>query len=75
MLDHRGDLLAADQKRSEQMLGESCFAEDLLDCKGAPGHIGCVFQHGGVPGHEPWRGEAEHLPEREIPWHDGQNDA
>src|SRR5258705_3751222 len=53
MLDHRSDLLTADQKRSEQLLGEACLTEDLFDCKGAPEYIACMFQYAGVAGHEP----------------------
>jgi len=34
-----------------------------------------VFEQADVAGHERGRKEAEDLPEREVPWHDGEDDA
>ena len=57
------------------MVREPRLAEDLFDRKRTARHVGGVFQDPRVAGHEPWRREAEDLPEREVPRHDGQHDA
>ena len=49
--------------------------EDLLDGQRAAGHVGGVLEHGAVAGHQRRRGEAEDLPEGEVPGHDRQHHA
>ena len=62
------------QERAEEALRQSGRFEDLLDGQRAAWHIGRVLQHGAVASHQRWRGEAQDLPEGEIPWHDRQHD-
>ena len=50
-------------------------AEEILDREGAAGHVRGVLQHARVPGHHRGRGEAEDLPEREVPRHHGEDHA
>ena len=47
--------------------------EQVLDEQGGLRHVRCVLQQPDVAGHQGGGGEAHHLPEREIPRHDGQD--
>ena len=49
--------------------------EELLDGEGAAGDVGGVFKEDRVAADENGRDGAEDLPEREIPRHDGEDDA
>ena len=73
ILDHRAHLLGLDQQRLEDALGESGAAEDLLDRERALGHVRRVLEQPHVAGHERRRGEAEDLPEGEVPGHDREH--
>src|SRR5262249_44742065 len=74
MLDHRVDLPAAYYQCAKQVSGKSSSVEDFLNCERAAGHVGCMLEHSGVSRHQTGRGEAEDLPEWEIPWHYGEYD-
>src|SRR5262249_48226048 len=58
-----------DERGREEPSRESRLAEHFLDLKRAPRHVGGVLEDAGVAGHERRRGEAEHLPEGEVPGH------
>ncbi len=75
MLDDRVNLARADHQGAEDILGEPGEGEDLLDLQGAAGDVGRMFQQPGISGHEGRGGEAEDLPEGEVPRHDGKDDA
>ncbi len=57
----------------ERALGEARLAEDLLDRQGAVGDVRSVLQEPDVAGHQRRRGEAEDLPEGEVPGHHGED--
>ena len=60
-------LRGRNHKCAEYAFGEAGFVENLFDGESALRDVRGVFQHRGVARHETWRGEAEHLPEREVP--------
>ena len=64
-----------DQGCGEEALREARVAEDRLDRQRAPRHVRGVLEDAGVAGHQRRRGEAEHLPEGEVPRHDREHDA
>ena len=51
------------------------LVQHLLDRERAAGHVAGMLQQRAVAGHQRRRGEAEHLPEREIPRHHREHDA
>ena len=55
--------------------GRPGVAEDLLDGQRAAGDVGRVLEDRGVAGQQGGRGEAQDLPEREVPRHDREDDA
>ena len=63
------------EEGAEERGREAGVLEDLLDGERAAGHVGRVLEEAGVAGHEGGRGEAEHLPEWEIPRHDREHGA
>ena len=68
---------AGHQQRAEQALPAGPrVAEDLLDGqRRSRGTFEACLSTAAVAGHQRRRGEAEHLPEREVPGHDRQHDA
>jgi hypothetical protein len=66
---------ARDEKSPEEMLRESCLADHALDGNSTAWHVARMLEHRRIAGHERGRSEAEHLPEREIPRHDGKDNA
>ena len=68
-------LRSADQKRLEHALGKAGAADDLFDFQSALRNVGRVLQQADIAGHQARRDEAEHLPERKVPGHDGEDDA
>ena len=66
---------ALDEQGLEGAFRKSGLAEDLLDGQGALRDVGGMLEQRGVPRDQPGRGEAEHLPEREVPRHHGQHNA
>jgi hypothetical protein len=74
MFDHRLDLRTSDKKRSKHVVRKAGLLKDALDRQGASWHVRRVLQDADVSGHQGWRGEAEHLPQREVPRHDGEDD-
>ena len=71
--DHARDGLGADQQGTEDAVGKSGIAEYFLDLQGAARHVGGMLQQTGVAGHQRRRSEPEHLPEREVPGHHGED--
>ena len=71
--DHALDLIRADQQRLELVVGEAGIAEDFLDRQRALRHVRGVLEHRHVAGHQRRRGEAEDLPEGEVPRHHRQD--
>ncbi len=71
----RFHLPAADHQRAEQVLRKTGAPKHVLDGERTPGNVRRVLQHCAVARHQPRCGEAEHLPERKVPRHDGQYDA
>ena len=69
------DLLRADEQGLKSACGESGFEENLFNCEGALRHVGGVLEQSDVAGHQRGSGEAKHLPEGEVPRHDGENGA
>jgi hypothetical protein len=70
-----GDGVGAHEQRLEHAGLEAGAGEDLLDGQRALRHVGGVLEQPHVPRHEPRRGEAEYLPEGEVPRHHGQHRA
>src|SRR5208283_2228948 len=66
---------SADQKGLEDTFGKTGAEKDLLNLQGALRNVGSVLQQADIAGHQAWRDEAENLPEREVPGHDGEDDA
>ena len=75
ILDHALHLVGLDQQRLEHALGKAGAPEDVLDGERALRHVGGVLEQADVAGHQRRRGEAEHLPEREVPRHHRQHRA
>ncbi len=71
--DHRAHVAAGDQQGAEHVLGKARLAEDALNGQGAAGDIAGVFEHRRIARHQGGGGEAEHLPEGEIPRHHRQD--
>ena len=65
----------ADQQRLENIGGKARAADDILDGQRALRHVGGVLEQAYIARHKGRRGEAEHLPEGEIPGHHGQHGA
>src|SRR3989454_8528921 len=65
--------LVLEEHRPEQPVGETRFPEDAFDLERATRHVGGVLQEPRVPRDERRRGEAKHLPEREVPRHDREH--
>src|SRR2546428_11300580 len=65
--------IVREEHRPEQTIREAGVLEDGFDLEGTARHVGSVFQDAGVPGDQGRCSEAKHLPEREIPWHDGEH--
>ncbi len=75
ILDQRLHVAARDEHGPEQVLGKARLAEHRFDGERRAGHVAGVLEHGAVAGHERRRGEAEDLPEREVPRHHREHDA
>lgn len=75
ILNDRRQARGAHQQRAKQRGWESGLMENRFDGQGAAADVGGVFEHGGVASHQRRNGKTEHLPEGEIPGHDGQHDA
>ncbi len=73
MGDEALDGLRGDEESAHRSVRESGVAEDLLDGKGAAGNVRGVLQQADVARHQGRGREAEELPEREIPRHDGEH--
>ena len=69
------DLRRANEKSLEHASRETGAEEDVFDFQSALRDIGGVFQQADVAGHQAGSDETEDLPEREVPGHDGENDA
>gem|GEM_PF-4445429 len=69
------DLAGLDEEGLEAAAGEAGAADEGLDLESALGDIGGVLEQGDVAGHEGGSGEAEDMPEGEVPGHDGEDDA
>ena len=65
--------------RNEYRVKDSRFetrpVENVRNRQGTARNVGCVFQNRRIPGHQGRSRKSKHLPEREIPWHDRENDA
>ena len=75
VVDDALHLVGPDQQRLEAALGEAGAAEEVLDGQRALRHVRGVLEQPDVAGHQRRRGEAEHLPEREVPRHDREHRA
>ncbi len=75
ILDQRFHLAARQEQRPEQVPRHARLVKQLLDRERAAGHVARMFQQRTVASHERRSGEAEHLPEGEIPRHHGQHHA
>jgi hypothetical protein len=64
-----------DEQRLERALGRARLAEQLLERERALRHVRRVLEQPDVAGGERGRGEAHHLPEREVPRHHGEHHA
>ena len=73
--DKRLDVVAWDQQSAEHICGKTSLPEHILDGERASGHVARMFEDGRVARHQRRRGEAENLPEREIPRHDREDRA
>ena len=62
-----------DQERREHARGKGGVAEDRFNRQRAAGDVGRVLQQADVACHQCRRGEAEDLPQREVPRHDRQH--
>ena len=65
--------LVREEHRPKQAVRKPGVSEDALDLERAARHVRRMLQDARVPGDQGRRGEAEHLPEREIPGHDGEH--
>ena len=54
-------------------MGEAGLLEHFLDLERASRHVRGMLEHAAITRHEARGHEAEHLPERKIPRHDGQH--
>ena len=70
--DHTGNLSGTDHQGAEHARGKAGLPEHRLDGQGALRDIGGVLEQTGVARDQRGRGEAEDLPEREVPRHHGQ---
>ena len=75
VLDECGDVLALDEEIGERPRRQAGPAEDVLQEERRLGDVGRVLEQADVAHHERGRGKAHHLPEREVPRHDGQDRA
>ena len=75
VFDEGLDRSAGHQHRGEQAFGKAGLLEDGLDGGRAARHITRVLEYAAVTSYQGRRGEAEHLPERKVPRHDGEHDA
>ena len=66
---------ARDEQGLEDAGGEPGPAEEVLDEQRRLGDVRGVLEQTDVAGHEGGGGEAHHLPEGEVPGHDGQDRA
>ena len=73
VVDHSLDLIGPDQQSLEGALGEARAPDELFDRQGTLGHVGGVLEQRNVAGHQRGRGEAEDLPEWEVPGHHSQH--
>ena len=67
------DLLGFDEQCLKNAFIESGAAKDLFNRERALRHVGGVLEQADIACHQRRRGESEHLPERKIPWHDGED--
>ena len=75
IVEDRLDELRPDEQRLELVVVEAGLAEHILDGEGALRDVGSVFEKTHVAGHQRGGGEAEDLPEWEVPRHHGQHRA
>ena len=75
IVEERRHVGRTNQERLEHAVGKAGAAEDVLDGERALRHVRRVLEEADVAGHQRRRGEAEHLPEREVPRHDREHDA
>jgi len=73
--DHARDAARADEQRLEGAVVEAGAREQLLEGERAARDVGGVLEERDVAGDERGRGEAEHLPEGEVPRHDREHRA
>ena len=75
IVKNAGHSLGFHKQILEHARGESGAAEDVFDGESALRHVRGVLQQHDIPGHERPGGGTEHLPEGEVPRHDGQHGA
>ena len=75
VLDDLLDGARGHEERLERALGEARPAQDVFDRQRALRHVRRVLEQPDVARHQRGRGEAEHLPVREVPRHDRQHRA
>ena len=68
-------LAGLDEQGLEDAAGEAGAADEGFDGESALRDVGGVLEQADVAGHERGREEAEDLPERKVPRHDGEDDA
>ncbi len=71
----RRDVRLGDQQRGEQPLRCAGTGQDALHGQGAAGGVRGVLEQCRVAGHERRSREPQHLPQREVPRHDGEHHA
>ena len=75
VLDQRFDFAARKQQGAEQIARYAGLVKHVLDRQRAAGHVTRVLQERAVARHQRRRGEAEDLPEGEVPRHHCEHDA
>src|SRR5208282_5255951 len=75
VVENRIDLLGTDKQSLKRAGGESGFEKNLFNRQGTLRNIRSVLEQPDVAGHERRSSEANHLPERKVPRHDGENGA
>ena len=73
VFDHCARLLGFDEQGLKHAFRETGAPKNIFNRERALRNIGGVFEQADIARHQGRRGEAEHLPERKIPWHDGEN--
>ena len=69
----RAHLLGFDQQGLKHAFRETGAAKNIFNRERALRNVGGVFEQNDIARHQSGRGETEHLPERKIPRHDGEN--